>query len=113
MHVGLYEYVSNYVTSRKSYPAQGTRAIVDNVLDSTSVIPYQASYNNMQQCIEALVDCEGVPSLWKGCSALLLQYTARFAVVHTVRMLMKYVNKFNEKKSLVPNDSVTSFTKDK
>lgn len=90
---------------------QGTRAIVDNVLDAQSVIPYQASYNNVQQCVEALVDSEGVPSFWKGCSALLLQYSTRFAVVHTVRILLKYINNFSDKPSLVPNDSATSLEK--
>ena len=90
---------------------QGTRAIVDNVLDAQSVIPYQASYNNVQQCVEALIDSEGVPSFWKGCSALLLQYTTRFAVVHTVRVLLKYLHHFSDRPSLMPNDSATSLEK--
>ena len=78
---------------------------MDNVLDAQSVIPYQASYNNVQQCVEALIDSEGVPSFWKGCSALLLQYSTRFAVVHTVRILLKYIHHFSEQSSSGPNDS--------
>ena len=100
-----------YPTIKVINSPQGTRAIVDNVLDAQSVIPYQASYNNVQQCVEALVDSEGVPSFWKGCSALLLQYSTRFAVVHTVRILLKYINNFSDKPSLVPNDSATSLEK--
>ena len=76
---------------------QGSRAIVDNVLDAKSVIPYQASYSNLQQCVEALIDSEGVPSLWKGFSALLLQYSCRFAVVHSIRLLLKYIHHFSSK----------------
>lgn len=71
---------------------QGTRAIVDNVLDARSVIPYYAGYSNAQQCVEALVDSEGAPSFWKGASALVIQYTARFAVIHTIRVVMKYIH---------------------
>ena len=86
---------------------QGSRAIVDNVLDARSVIPYQASYNNIQQCVEALLDSEGVPSFWKGFSALLLQYSLRFAVVHSARLLLKYIHSFNQAPTTEANDSLT------
>eukprot|EP00116_Pleurobrachia_bachei_P007322 sb/3467584/ len=67
---------------------QGSRAIVDNVLDARHVFPYLSSYSTAQQCIEALIDEEGVTSLWKGLSAVLLQYTLRLTVVQTAKLAL-------------------------
>ena len=48
------------------FPYQGTRAIVDNIENPLSVLPFQSNYSTLRQCIEYMLEEEGKAGLFKG-----------------------------------------------
>jgi len=86
---------------------QGTRAIVDNIDNPLSVLPFQSNYSTLSQCVEYVLEEEGKTGLFKGLAALLLQYTVRTAVLQITKFTLR---KLSTKREVTggDGDSVSS-----
>lgn len=67
---------------------QGTRTIIDNLDSGYEVTPILTSYLGTKDCLETVQHEEGMPGLYKGFGALLLQYAAHFVVVKVTKLVL-------------------------
>lgn len=67
---------------------QGTRTIIDNLDSGYEVTPILTSYLGSKDCLETVQHEEGMPGLYKGFGALLLQYAAHFVVVKVTKLVL-------------------------
>jgi len=66
---------------------QGTRTIIDDTDKGIGVVPLCTNYEGLSDCIESIVRVEGVPGLYKGFGALVLQYFVQFVIVKMSKSL--------------------------
>ena len=67
---------------------QGTRTITDNLDNGLAVIPILTSYEGTLDCYDTTLTQEGSFGLYKGFGALVLQFSAHFAVIKLVRYVV-------------------------
>ncbi|KAF4531964.1 hypothetical protein B566_EDAN010211 [Ephemera danica] len=70
---------------------QGTRTIIDSLDTGYEVTPILTSYQGTRDCLETVRHDEGVAGLYKGFGALVLQYTAHFAIIKMTKFLITEV----------------------
>ncbi|XP_022915368.1 mitochondrial outer membrane protein SLC25A46 [Onthophagus taurus] len=78
---------------------QGTRTIVDNLDDGSSVLPILTNYHGPVDCYESCLAKEGIFGLYKGFGALILQYAAHIAVIRITRFLLTEITAMMHKPS--------------
>jgi len=68
---------------------QGTRTIIDNVEQSSAVIPIISEYDSTSDCYKTIVREEGSLGLFKGFGALILQYTIHYSVLRLTKYFLQ------------------------
>ncbi|KAK6174511.1 hypothetical protein SNE40_017774 [Patella caerulea] len=66
---------------------QGTRTIIDNMDTGCGVIPINTGYEGFIDCFRSIILEEGLPGLYRGFGALVLQYAIHAAILRTARFL--------------------------
>ncbi|KAE8749764.1 hypothetical protein FOCC_FOCC003504 [Frankliniella occidentalis] len=67
---------------------QGTRTIIDNLDSGYAVTPILTSYSGIRDCYRTTIQQEGVPGLYKGFGALVLQFAAHVAVIKLAKVML-------------------------
>lgn len=67
---------------------QGTRTIIDNLDSGYEVTPILTSYSGIRDCYRTAIQQEGVPGLYKGFGALVLQFAAHVAVIKLAKVML-------------------------
>lgn len=67
---------------------QGTRTIIDNLDSGYEVTPILTSYSGIRDCYRTTLQQEGVPGLYKGFGALVLQFAAHVAVIKIAKVML-------------------------
>lgn len=76
---------------------QGTRTIIDNLDNGSSVIAILTSYRGVMDCYDSCISQEGTAGLYKGFGALILQYAAHIALIKVSRFLLSEIGSLLEK----------------
>uniref|UniRef100_A0A069DT22 Putative solute carrier family 25 member 46 n=1 Tax=Panstrongylus megistus TaxID=65343 RepID=A0A069DT22_9HEMI len=71
---------------------QGTRTIIDNLDNGFAVTPILTSYEGTVDCYDTTISQEGPGGLFKGFGALILQFTAHYAVLKLTRFVLTQVS---------------------
>ncbi|KHJ48420.1 hypothetical protein D918_01691 [Trichuris suis] len=72
---------------------QGSRVIIDNMDNGTSVVPVNTCYEGVIDSIRTIYDQEGVRGFYKGFGALVLQYMIHLALVHGLRKIFLHLER--------------------
>lgn len=89
-------WLSTLVTDIVTYPLetvllrlhlQGTRTIIDDTDNGFSVVPLCTNYDGFSDCVQCIVQVDGVGGLYKGFGALLLQYFVQLVIVKMSKSL--------------------------
>ncbi|CDW54532.1 Solute carrier family 25 member 46 [Trichuris trichiura] len=72
---------------------QGSRVIIDNMDNGTSVVPINTCYQGVIDCVRTIYDQEGVKGFYKGFGALVLQYMIHLALVHGLRKIFLHLER--------------------
>lgn len=78
---------------------QGTRTIIDNVDETTVVLPVLTNYDGFNDCYQSILKFEGHFGLYKGLGAIVLQYSVHFLIFRSLYYLIR---------KLQPNERTTS-----
>ncbi|XP_024082066.1 solute carrier family 25 member 46-like [Cimex lectularius] len=70
---------------------QGTRTIIDNLDTGFSVTPILTAYEGTLDCYDTTLSQEGGVGLFKGFGALILQFTAHYAVLKLTKFILTQV----------------------
>jgi solute carrier family 25 protein 46 len=68
---------------------QGTRTIIDNVDQTSTVMPVISDYDGFSDCYKSVLSEEGSSGLFKGFGALVLQYSLHFAVLKLTKLVLQ------------------------
>lgn len=68
---------------------QGTRTIIDNVDETTVVLPVLTNYDGFGDCYRSILKFEGGFGFYKGLGAIVLQYSVHFIIFRTLYYLVK------------------------
>jgi len=68
---------------------QGTRTIVDNVDETTVVLPVLTNYSGFNDCYQSILKSEGPLGLFKGLGAITLQYSLHFLIFKVMYHILK------------------------
>lgn len=68
---------------------QGTRTIVDNVDETTVVLPVLTNYDGFSDCYQSILKFEGPLGLYKGLGAIILQYSIHFLIFKVMYYILK------------------------
>lgn len=71
---------------------QGTRTIIDNLDNGFAVTPILTNYEGTVDCYDTTISQEGPSGLFKGFGALILQFTAHYAVLKLTRFVLTQVS---------------------
>ncbi|XP_014282462.1 mitochondrial outer membrane protein SLC25A46 [Halyomorpha halys] len=81
---------------------QGTRTIIDNLDNGFSVVAILTRYEGMVDCYDTTMAQEGGAGLFKGFGALILQFSAHYAVLKLTKLLFTQVATFVKSSSPPP-----------
>uniref|UniRef100_A0A5S6QUB4 Solute carrier family 25 member 46 n=1 Tax=Trichuris muris TaxID=70415 RepID=A0A5S6QUB4_TRIMR len=70
---------------------QGSRVIIDNMDNGTSVVPVNTNYEGVLDCINTIHSEEGIKGFYKGFGVLVLQYVIHLTLVHGLRRGFLYL----------------------
>ena len=71
---------------------QGTRTIIDNVDQTSAVIPVISDYDSPIDCYNMIIKEEGSSGLFKGFGALIIQYSIHYSLLKLTKcLLVKFV----------------------
>lgn len=68
---------------------QGTRTIIDNVDETTVVLPVLTNYDGFSDCYQSILKFEGNIGLYKGLGAVILQYSIHYLSFRVLYYLLK------------------------
>lgn len=68
---------------------QGTRTIVDNVDETTVVLPVLTNYDGFGEAYQSILKFEGPLGLYKGLGAIILQYSIHFLIFKVMYYTLK------------------------
>ncbi|KAK9506640.1 hypothetical protein O3M35_008535 [Rhynocoris fuscipes] len=71
---------------------QGTRTIIDNLDNGFDVTAILTNYKGTMDCYDTAISQEGSRGLYKGFGALILQFTAHYAVLKLTRFILTQVS---------------------
>lgn len=89
---------------------QGTRTIIDNLDTGYSVVAILTNYEGTKDCYNTSLMSEGVSGLYKGFGALLLQFSAHFAVIRLTKWILTEATLFLGLNTPVQKPSTSSLT---
>ena len=72
---------------------QGCRTIVDNLDTGREVVPIITRYEGFFDCLSTITQEEGSRGLFKGFGALVMQYTATFALIKLSSLVVTEIAK--------------------
>lgn len=75
---------------------QGTRTIIDNVDETTAVIPIISDYEGPTECYASITKEEGFFGLYKGFGALILQYALHYSILKLTKYLIVKIGTNNK-----------------
>ncbi|BFY98819.1 hypothetical protein BsWGS_01860 [Bradybaena similaris] len=70
---------------------QGTRTIIDNTDTGIGVIPVNTQYEGFVDCFRAIIGEEGLPGLYRGFGALILQYSLYAFMLRLVKLMFEHL----------------------
>ncbi|XP_045481404.1 solute carrier family 25 member 46-like [Harmonia axyridis] len=85
---------------------QGTRTIIDNLDNGSSVLAVLTNYTGAADCYEQCLASEGVFGLYKGFGALLVQYALHIGLVKFTRFFFMEIGSMMSKPKPPPTPSV-------
>jgi solute carrier family 25 protein 46 len=68
---------------------QGTRTIIDNVDETTVVLPVLTNFDGFSDCYQSILKFEGNFGLYKGLGAIVLQYSIHYLSFRVIYYLLK------------------------
>lgn len=68
---------------------QGTRTIIDNVDETTVVLPVLTNYDGFGDCYRSILKFEGNMGLYKGLGAIILQYSVHYLIFRALYHVSK------------------------
>jgi len=81
---------------------QGCRTIVDNLDTGREVVPIITRYEGFFDCLSTITQEEGTRGLFKGFGALVMQYTATFALIKLSAFVVREIAKIVKQESATP-----------
>lgn len=81
---------------------QGCRTIVDNLDTGREVVPIITRYEGFFDCLSTITQEEGSRGLFKGFGALVMQYTATFALIKLSSLVVTEIAKIVKQESATP-----------
>lgn len=68
---------------------QGTRTIIDNVDETTVLLPVLTNFDGFNDCYQSILKLEGNMGLYKGLGAIILQYSAHYFLLRSLYFLLR------------------------
>lgn len=68
---------------------QGTRTIIDNVDETTVLLPVLTNFDGFSDCYQSILKLEGNIGLYKGLGAIILQYSAHYLIFRVLQYLLR------------------------
>ena len=71
---------------------QGTRTLIENMDNGTEIVEIRTQYEGVVDCFKSILVEEGLPGLYQGFGAVILQYLIHAAILKTGHFLFKKIS---------------------